>query len=346
MKILLEKFKTPFETVPFDQIKPSDFLPAVNEAILKAKANIEEIKNNTESETFVNVIEAIEHAGANVELISGIFFNLHSAETNDEIQSIAKDFSEVLTEYGNDISLDEKLFLKIKKVWANKEKFNLNTEQMMLLEKNYKSFVRSGANLNDEQKNILRDITKQLSSLGLQFGDHLLKETNDFLMLLSSTEELDGLPEDVIEAAALTAKEKGHEGKWAFTLDYPSVVPFLTYSTHRELRKQMYMANATKAFKGNELDNQEIVKTIAKLRHEKAKLLGYESHAHFVLEERMASNPKTVMSFIDNIVSHATEAASRETEELKAFAKKIDGLVDYQKWDNSFYAEKLKISSK
>lgn len=342
MNILLEKFKTPFETVPFDMIKPADFMPAIKEAIVRAKKNIEAIKSNTESETFKNVVEALENAGPDVEMISGIFFNLHSAETNDEIQNIAKEISPILTEYANDISLDEKLFLKIKKVWDNKEKFNLNTEQLMLLEKNYKSFVRSGALLNEEQKNVLRDITKQLSTLGLQFGDHILKETNDFLMLIDNKEDLAGLPEDVVEAAAHTATEKGHDGKWVFTLAYPSVIPFLTHSKKRELRKKMYMANSTKGFKGNELDNQEIVKSIAKLRHQKAKLLGYESHAHFVLEERMASNPQTVMSFMDNIVNHATPAAIKETEELKAYAKKLDGIEDYQKWDGGYYAEKLK----
>lgn len=342
MNILLEKFKTPFETVPFDQIKPADFMPAIKEAIILAKKNIEVIKNNPEEETFQNVVEALEDAGPLVELISGVFFNLHGAETNDEIQNLAKDISPILTEYGNDISLDEKLFLKIKKVWDNRTKFNLNPEQLMLLEKNYKSFVRSGALLSVDQKNVLRDITKQLSTLGLQFGDHVLKETNDFLMLLDDAADLAGLPADVKEAAAHTAQEKGHPGKWAFTLAYPSVVPFLTHSSKRELRKKMYMANATKAFKGDELDNQEIVKSIAKLRYEKAKLLGYESHAHFVLEERMASNPQTVMSFMENIVNHASPAAARETEELRAYARKVDGIEDYQKWDNGYYAEKLK----
>ncbi|MBC7537948.1 MAG: M3 family metallopeptidase [Bacteriovorax sp.] len=340
--ILLQKFKTPFETVPFNQIKPQDFLPAIKEAIVMAKKKVEAIKQNTEPESFKNVVEALEYAGPEVELISGIFFNLHSAETNDDIQAIAKEFSPILTEYGNDISLDQELFLKIKKVWDNKDKFNLNEEQMMLLEKSYKSFVRNGALLNDKEKEVMRDISKQLSTLGLQFGDHILKETNEFLMLIDNRDDLKGLPEDVVEEAALTAKEKGQEGKWGFTLAYPSVIPFLTYASNRELRKKMYLANSTKGFKGDDQDNKEIVKSIAKLRYQKAKLLGYESHAHFVLEERMASNPKTVMSFIDNIVNHATPAAAAETEELRVYARKTDGIIDYQKWDNMYYAEKLK----
>ena len=340
--ILLKEFKTPFETIPFDQIKPQDFLPALNAAIAMAKERIELIKKNQEPETFKNVVEALEDAGPEVELIAGVFFNLHSAETNEDIQNIAKEFSPVLTEYGNDISLDQELFLKIKKVWDNKDKFHLNAEQIMLLEKSYKSFVRNGALLNNEEKEVMRDISKQLSTLSLQFGDHILKETNDFLMVVDKKDDLLGLPDDVVEAAAQTAKEKNYGGRWAFTLAYPSVIPFLTHSSNRELRKKMYMANSTKGFKGDAQDNQEIVKTIANLRFKKATLLGYESHAHFVLEERMASTPKTVMSFIDNIVNHATPAAAAETEELKAYALKVDGITDYQKWDNLYYAEKLK----
>lgn len=340
--ILLQNFKTPFETVPFDQITPQDFLPALKESIEMAKKRIEAIKKNTEPENFKNVIEALEHSGPEVEMVSGIFFNLHSAETNDEIQNIAKEFSPILTEYGNDISLDQELFLKIKKVWDDKDQFHLNPEQMMLLEKSYKSFVRNGALLNDSDKEVMRDISKKLSTLGLQFGDNILKETNDFLLLIDQKDDLSGLPADVVEAAALTAKEKGHEGKWAFTLAYPSLGPFLTYASNRDLRKKMFLANSTKGFKGDAQDNQEIVKSIARLRHQKANLLGYESHAHFVLEERMAATPKTVMSFLDNIVNHATAAAAAETEELRVYARKIDGLEDYQKWDNGYYAEKLK----
>ena len=342
MNVLLEKFNTPFDTVPFDKIKNSDFMPALKAAIAKAKANIEAIKTNKEPETFANVIEALENAAPEVEIVSGVFFNLHSAETNDEMQEIAKEFSPILTEYGNDVSLDLDLFNKIKKVWDKKDSFNLNAEQMMLLEKTYKSFVRNGALLNDEEKKVMREVSTKLSTLSLQFSDNVLKETNNYLMLIEKKEDLAGLPADVIEAAAQTAKEKGHEGKWAFTLAYPSVIPFLTYASNRELRKKIFLGNTTKGFKGDELDNRNIIKDIATLRHQKAKLLGYESHAHFVLEERMASNPQTVMSFMDNIVNHATPAALKETEELRAYAKKLDGIEDFQRWDSLYYAEKLK----
>ena len=342
MNILLKKFNTPFETVPFEDIKPEYFLPAVKEAIIMAKGRIAAIKENKSPENFENVVEALENAGPEVELISSIFFNLHSAETNDQIQEIAKEFSPLLTEYGNDISLDADLFKKIKRVWDHKDEFKLNAEQLMLLEKSYKSFVRNGALLNDLQKETMREISTKLSTLGLKFGDHILKETNDFLMLVDKVEDLKGLPADVVEAAATTAKEKGHEGKWAFTLQYPSVIPFLTYAENRELRKKLWLANSTKGFKDGETDNREIIKEIASLRHQKANLLGYESHAHFVLEERMASNPKTVFEFMENIVNHATPAAVKETEELMAYAKKLDGLEELQKWDTAYYAEKLK----
>lgn len=342
MNILLEKFTTPFETVPFDQIKPEDFLPAAKEAIAMAHRRISLIKTNKNEPTFENSLEALESVGPEIDMISGIFFNLHGAETNDKIQEIAKEFSPLLTAYGNDISLDADLFLKIKFVWDKKEQLKLNAEQKMLLEKTYKGFVRNGALLNEAQKEKMREISTKLSTLSLKFGDHILKETNDFVMLVEKKEDLKGLPEDVIEAAASTAKEKGHEGKWGFTLQYPSVIPFLTHASNRELRKKLWTVNAEKGFRNGETSNKEIVKEIANLRHEKAKLLGYNSHSDFVLEERMASNSKTVFDFIDNIVKHATPAAIKETNELQAYAKKLDGIEVLQKWDVAYYAEKLK----
>ena len=342
MNILLEKFNTPFETVPFDQIKPESFMPSAKEAIVLAKKRIEDIKNNKETPTFSNVIEALENAGPEIDTISGIFFNLHGAESNDEIQNIAKELSPLLTEYSNDISLDQELFSKIKVVWDNKNKFNLNPEQTILLEKSYKSFVRNGALLNEADKNKMREISTKLATLSLQFGDNVLKETHKFLLLLDKKDDLAGLPENLIEAAGEVAKEKGHAGKWAFTLDYPSLGPFLMYSSKRDLRQKMYMANATKSFKGDELCNANNIKQIAKLRYEKARLLGYATHAHFVLEERMASHPETVEKFLAEILMHASDAAKAETEELKAYAKKLDGIVDFAKWDVAYYAEKLK----
>lgn len=341
--ILLKPFKTPFETVPFDQIKPSDFLPALKETIALAKNRVEAIKNNTETANFNNVVVALEAISPELDVVSSVFFNLHGAESNDEIRNLAKEISPLLTEFSNDVSLDEGLFKKVKMVWDNKASFNLNDEQMMLLEKSYKSFVRNGANLNSADKEKLREISKKLSTLSLHFSDNVLKETQKFTLIIENKDDLKGLPEGAIDAAAETAKEKGKEGKWVFTLDYPSVIPFLTYAENRELRKQLFLANSTKAFKGDDLDNKNIIKEITTLRHEKAKLLGYNTHADFVLEERMASKPSNVTSFLNNLLDHALPAAKEEMEELRAYAKKLGLEDELQKWDYAFYAEKLKM---
>ncbi|MCK6594277.1 MAG: M3 family metallopeptidase [Bacteriovoracaceae bacterium] len=341
--ILLKPFKTPFETVPFDQIKPSDFLPALKETIALAKNRVEAIKNNTETANFNNVVVALEAISPELDVVSSVFFNLHGAESNDEIRNLAKEISPLLTEFSNDVSLDEGLFKKVKMVWDNKASFKLNDEQMMLLEKSYKSFVRNGANLNSADKEKLREISKKLSTLSLHFSDNVLKETQKFTLIIENKDDLKGLPEGAIDAAAETAKEKGKEGKWVFTLDYPSVIPFLTYAESRELRKQLFLANSTKAFKGDDLDNKNIIKEITTLRHEKAKLLGYNTHADFVLEERMASKPSNVTSFLNNLLDHALPAAKEEMEELRAYAKKLGLEGELQKWDYAFYAEKLKM---
>lgn len=344
MNPLLYKYETPFETVPFDQIKSEHFLPALQEAIKRGKEDIEAIKANTEKPTFANVCEAMEHAGELVGKVAGVFYNLHSAESNDDLQNIAKEFSPLITEYSNDIGLDEVLFEKVKSVYEQKNTLNLNTEEMRLLEKQYKNFVRNGALLNNEQKDQLRAIDKELSELGLHFGDNVLKETNDFLMVLDEESELKGLPESAIEAAKHLAEEKGEEGKYAVNLDYPSFVPFMTYAENRELREKLYKAFSSKAFKGNEFDNQDNVRKIAGLRHKRANLLGYATHADFVLEERMAEKPQKVREFLDNLLDKAKPVAMKEMDELKEFAEKNGGPKsnEFMPWDYSFWAEKLK----
>ncbi len=344
MNPLLYKYETPFETVPFDQIKSEHFLPALQEAIKKGKEEIDEIKNNPEKPTFSNVCEAMEHAGELVGKVASVFYNLHSAESNDDLQKIAKEFSPLITEYSNDIQLDEKLFERIKEVYEQRNSLNLNTEEMRLLEKQYKGFARNGALLNEEQKEELRAIDRELSELGLHFGDNVLKETNDFLMLLDSEEDLKGLPESAIEAAKHLAEEKDEAGKYAVNLDYPSFVPFMTYAENRELREKLYRAFSSKAFKGNEYDNQEIVKKIATLRHRRANLLGYATHADFVLEERMAEKPQKVIEFLDNLLDKAKPIATKEMDELKTFAAEKGGpkAEEFMPWDYSFWAEKLK----
>ncbi|GAB4013746.1 MAG: M3 family metallopeptidase [Bdellovibrio sp.] len=340
---LLNKFETPFETVPFDLIKEEHFLPGLQKAIEMGREDIQKIKANPETPNFHNVCEALEHAGHYVDVVSGVFFNLHGSNTNEKIQAIAKEFSPMLTDYSNDIVLDAELFSKVKAIYDQRNKLNLSVEELMLLEKQYKNFTRNGALLSDSQKEKLREIDKELSSLKLHFGDNVLKETNDFQLVIEKKEDLSGLPESVLETAAHVAKEKGHEGKWVFTLDYPSYVPFMTYADNRDLREKMARAFGSKAFKGNEHDNQEIVKKIVNLRSERAKLLGYQTHAHFVLEERMAGTPDTVFDFLNNLLDHAKPFGHRDVQEVKEYAKKNGFDGELMSWDFAYWSEKLKM---
>jgi peptidyl-dipeptidase Dcp len=337
---LLREFKTPFDTAPFSKIENEHFQPAIEASIQKAKDEISQITANPDAPTFENTLEALEFSGERLSRITSLFFNLNAAETNEEIQGIAQVVSPMLSEFSNDVRLDEELFRRIESVYLNREKLDLNPEETMLLEKNYKAFVRNGANLNEEDKKKLREIDKELSTLSLKFGEHVLAETNAFEMILTEESDLDGLPEGVREAAKLLAKEKGVEG-WAFSLDYPSYIPFVTYSKRRDLREKMARAFGSRANKGNENDNRKIVLRIANLRHQRARLLGYASHADFVLEERMAEKPGKVETFLEDLLSKAKPAALKELEKLKALANK-DGVSELQKWDSSYYSEKLK----
>ena len=341
MSVLLSKFITKHNTAPFSQIKIEDYVPAFHEGIALAKAEIDAIVNNPEAPTFENTVVAMDYAGDTLDRLSSIFFNLNSAETNDEMQKIAQEVSPLLSEFGNDITLNAALFAKIKTVYDQKESLNLNPEQTTLLDKKYKSFSRNGANSPEDKKDKLREIDKELSKLSLQFGENVLAETNAFELHLTNITDLAGLPEGTIEAARLLAKEKGKEG-WIFTLDHPSYIPFLTYADNRELRKKMAIAFGARSFQNNEFDNQEIVLKIAKLRFERANLLGYKTHAHFVLEERMAQNPEKVFSFLNDLLAKAKPAAQKEFAELAAFAKKLDGIEQLEKWDGAYYSEKLK----
>ncbi|WP_281227967.1 M3 family metallopeptidase [Flavobacterium aquiphilum] len=341
MNILLQKFNTKLDTAPFSKIKNEDYLPAFREAISLAKAEIDEIANNTENPTFKNTIEALSFSGDTLDRISNIFFNLNSAETSDEMQKIAQEVSPLLSEFGNDIRLNAALFAKVKSVYEQMDSLNLNPEQKTLLDKQYKSFSRNGANLPEDKKNQLREIDKELSTLSLKFGENVLAETNAFEMHLTDEKDLAGLPEGTIEAARSLAKAQEKEG-WIFTLDHPSYLPFVTYADNRELRKKITIAFGAKGFQNNEFDNQEIVLRIAKLRFERANLLGYKTHAHFVLEERMAESPEKVLSFSNDLLAKAKPAAQKEFAQLSAFAKDIDGIEQLEKWDGAYYSEKLK----
>ena len=341
MSILNTPFNTPYNSAPFSKIKTADFLPAFKLAIQNSKKNIEDITSNTEVPNFKNTVEALEFSSLILERISNLFFNLNAAETNQAIQKIAQQVSPLLTAFSNDISLNKALFKRIKYVYKQKEKINLSVEQNTLLENKYKSFVRNGANLKSSDQSKLREIDKELSSLRLTFGEHLLSETNRFRLEIENRSDLEGLPENCIETAKILAKKEGKRG-WLFTLDYPSYVPFMTYAKNRALRKKMALAFGKKGFQNDAFDNQLLLLKIVKLRHQRARLLGYKTHADYVLEERMAKSPETVLSFLEDFKSKAMPAARREFSELSKFAKELDGIENLQKWDSAYYSEKLK----
>ena len=340
-KTLKTPFNTTYNTPPFRIIQTEDYLPTIKEAINLAKKEIDAIVNNTETPSFENTIEALEFSGEQLDRISSIFFNLNSAETNETIQKIAQEISPLLSEFSNDINLNESLFERVKAVYDSKSELNLTTEQTTLLNKKYKGFSRNGANLSEDKKGKLRDIDKKLSKLKLKFGENVLAETNKFEMLITDAADLSGLPDGAIEAAKQLAESKNKKG-WLITLDYPSYIPFMTYADNRELREKMSLAAGSKAFKGDDLDNQNHVLEIAKLRHKRANLLGYRTHAHFVLEERMAETPETVLKFSNDLLEKAKPAAVREFNNLQDFAKDLDSIDRLEKWDGAYYSEKLK----
>ena len=341
MNILTSKFLTKYTTAPFSQIDENEFVKAIETEISKTKDEIDQIVNNPNRPTFENTIEALEYSGEQLERITKIFFNLNSAETNENIQKMAQEISPKLSEWSNDIILNEGLFQRVKNVYAQKDTLNLSVEQHTLLDKKFKSFSRNGANLPADKKDILREIDKKLSKLSLTFGENVLAETNKFQLHLTDEKDVAGIPNGALEAAKAIAKNQEKEG-WIFTLDYPSYIPFMKYADNRELRQQLATAFGSKAFKNDKLDNQVNVLEIAKLRHQRANLLGYETHAHFVLEERMAERPEKVISFLNELLEKAKPAAEREFKQLSNFAKKLDGIEQLQSWDSAYYSEKLK----
>ncbi|MFK8059216.1 MAG: M3 family metallopeptidase [Polaribacter sp.] len=330
-----------FNTAPFSKISNADYKPAIKKGIEIAKAEIDEIIDNSENPNFENTTVALDFTGEKLNRITSIFFNLNSAETNDEIQKIAQEISPWLSEFRNDITLNADLFKRVKSVFDDKNNLDLNPEQQMLLEKQYKGFARNGANLNKADKTKLREIDSKLSKLSLKFGENVLAETNTFEMHLTDEKDLSGLPESAKEAAHQLAKERKKEG-WVFTLDYPSYIPFLTYADNRELRKKLAIAAGKKGFQDNKFNNEKIVLDIVNLRNQRANLLGYKTHAHFVLEERMAETPEKVIDFSNNLLEKAKPAALKEFKNLENYAKKLDNIDQLQKWDGAYYSEKLK----
>jgi len=338
---LLQPFQTVHQTAPFNSVKIEHYLPAFDAAIDEAKAEVQKIIDDPAVPDFSNTIVALDLAGEKLERIKAIFFNLNSAETSDEMQEIAQEVAPKLSDFGNDITLNEQLFDRIKTVHNQLENLVLNLEETTLLEKTYRRFVRSGANLNETDKAKYREITKELSQLGLKYQQNVLAETNAYELLITDKKDLSGLPESIIEMAAQTAQSKSKEG-WLFNLQYPSYVPFLKYADNRELREQIFRASSSRSNHGNENDNNDIIRRIVELRIEKAHLLGFKTHAEYKLQERMAETPEKVERFLEDLHQESKPFAVKEFAGVQKFAE-TDGFTGIiQRWDWAYYSEKLK----
>ncbi len=335
----LKPFDTPFDTVPFDKISKEDFMPAVEKGLEDAWQNMEKIKNNSDEPNFKNTILAFETSGELLDKVTNTYFNLYGAESDDEFKALAQKISPMLAEFSSKVLMDPELFKRVENIFQDQK--GLNSEQKRLVEKFYKQFVRNGALLPPEKKKRLKEINTEISTLGPKYSQNVLKATNAFELHITDEAELEGIPQNAKDAAAFTAKKKEKDGGWLFTLQIPSVMPVLKYASNRELRETISRAFRARAYKG-EFDNREILKKIADLRQERAELLGYKTHAEYVLEERMAEKPKTVVDFLERIYSIAYPAAKDEVRELAKLAKELDNIDELNSWDSSYYAEKLK----
>ena len=343
MNPLLEKSEENYGAIAFEKIKTGDFIPALGEVIKESRDSVNEIKKSNLNPSFVNTIEKLERIESRVDFINSVFFNLYAVHSDEKMKDVAKEVASLSVDFFNDLKLDEKIFEKVNKVYKEGESLALSIEQKTLLEKYYKNFVRNGALLNDDGKQKLRNIDKKLADISIEFGNHILDETNSFELILKEKDDLRGLPESLLEASSLAAKEKGYgEGSFLITLDYPSYFPFMTYSERRDLREKLFKVYMSRCFKDGKNDNRGLVKDLSRLRYERATLLGYKTHAEFVLEERMAKDPHQVDDLIKTLIKHAKPVGERELKELKDFAQGLDGLNDFQTWDYAYYSEKLK----
>ena len=339
---LLSEFSTPFGVPPFEQIKPEHYMPAFEEGIRQHDAEIAAIIANPETPTFKNTIEPLEFSGMQLTQVNLIFSSLTEAETNDELQAIAKEISPKLTEHYDNISLNGELFARIKTVYENRDKENLDTEQMKVLENHYKDFVRAGALLSEEDKATLREINKELAMLSIQYGDNALAESNAFELVIDNETDLAGLPEAVVTAAADEAAARNKAGKWVFTLDAPSRIPFLQYADNRNLRKKVYKAYINKADNDNEFDNKEIVSKMVNLRLKKANLLGFNTYADFALDDRMAKTDANVNDLINRVWTYAIPRAKEEVADMQKIIDAEGGGFKLAPWDWWYYAEKVR----
>ncbi|MFT5759276.1 MAG: peptidyl-dipeptidase Dcp [Alteromonadaceae bacterium] len=337
-----KSFDTPYGIPPFEQIEKSDYLPAINHGIKQNEIEIAAIINNPATATFENTIVAMEKSGDFLNTVTNVFYGLTGSMSDDKMRALAKEISPKLSSLSDDIALNEKLFARVKDVYDQKDQLNLRAEQSTLLETTYKSFVRGGANLSEGDKSTLRELNKKLSVLSLKFGENLLSETNNFEMVIDNKNDLAGLPDDIVAAAAATAIARGHEGKWVFTTHRPSKNPFLTYSANRELRETIYKGYTMRGNNGNEFDNQKIAAEMASLRYQKAHLLGYKTHAHFVLENATAKTPDNVFALLNQVWPAALQQAKTEAADLQEMVDAEGGHFKVAAWDWWYYSEKIR----
>ena len=340
--IFLTDFDTPFGVPPFDKITTDDYEPAFEAGMKQQSEEVDSIANNPEAPTFENTVVALDNSGAILSRVSSVFFGLQCTDNNDEIQRIATEMSPKLTAHSDNIYLNGKLFDRIKTLYDNSASLNLTPEQARLLEVNYKNFVRSGIMLGEADKDQLREINKRLSSLTVKFNENALKETNNFKLVIDKKEDLAGLPQSVIEAAAETAKADSLEGKWVFTLQKPSWIPFLQYADNRDLREKLYKAMYMRGNNDNEFDNKAIIGDIVNLRLKRSNLLGYTTFADYALEERMAKNPANVNKLLNDVWKYALPQAKLEAAELQSIIDREGGNFKLASWDWWYYTEKLR----
>ena len=339
---LLTEFKTPFGVPPFDKIELDDYMPAFKEGIAQQQKEVEEIVKQKAAPDFENTIVALDQSGDLLRKVSAIFYGLNSANTNDEMQALSRELSPLLSKNSDDIRMNPDLFARVKTVYENQESMNLNKEQKKLLEETYKSFVRGGANLDAEQQARLRELNSEISMLQLTFGQNMLKETNAFQLIVDNKDDLAGLPESLIMNAEVAARSAGLEGKWLFTLHNPSVMPFLQYADNRALREKIFKGYINRGNNGNDADNKDVVLKLITLRLEKAKLMGYDNYASFVLEDRMAKTPEQVYALLDEIWKPAMAKAKDELADINTEIKKEGGNFEAEGWDWRYYFEKAK----
>jgi len=337
------EYNTPFQVPPFEQIQPEHYMPAFEKGMADHKMEVEAIINNPEPATFENTIAALDAAGELLSKVSIVFFNLSGANTNDELQKIEMEISPKLAAHADEITLNPKFFERIKAVYDHKDEFDLDPEQLFILENQYKGLVRNGANLADDKKEVLKSINQKLSSLAVQFDQNVLSETNSFKLVIENEEDLAGLPESVRAAGASTAQAAGLEGKWVYTTQRPSMYPFLQYSEKRDLREKLYMAYTNRANHDNDKDNKAIVAEIMKLRVERANLLGYKNHAAITLEPRMAGTPEKAIDLLMQLWDAALPIAKNEAKQMQEMIDQEGGNFKLASWDWWYYAEKIRM---